>query len=346
MFKSSIQLHPTQASSFAPEVDALYFFLLAITAFFTLLIFVLVAYFAIKYRRRSELDRPADFHAPLILEALWIGVPFVICLVLFFWGARVFFILSRPPENAINIHVVGKQWMWKIQHPDGRREINELHVPVGVPVKLIMASQDVIHSFFIPAFRVKQDVVPGRYTTLWFNASQAGSYHLFCAEYCGNQHSGMIGRVVAMEPEQYQAWLAGTAPDEAPAVSGGRLFASLGCITCHGVQAPSLAGLYGTDVTLADGSRMRADDAYLRESILDSGARVVQGYAPIMPSYRGQITEEQLFDLMAYIKSLAHPDKQSSGGGDRPIRPAPEMAAPFPAGPVDKPGKASQGPTP
>jgi cytochrome c oxidase subunit 2 len=198
--------------------------------------------------------------------------------------------------------------MWKVQHPDGSREIDELHVPRGERVQLTIASQDVIHSFYMPAFRIKQDAVPGRYTKMYFEATKVGEYHLFCAEYCGAQHSGMIGRVVVMEPEDYQQWLAGTVADEPPAVSGSKLFRQYGCVTCHGVQAPSLAGLFGReeDVTRPNGrrERVRVDEAYLRESILNSGAAVVAGYQPIMPSFRGQLSEEQLLQLVSYIKSL------------------------------------------
>ncbi len=299
------RLHPEQASTFAGDVDGLYFFLTAVSAFFTLLIFVAIVYFAIKYRRRpGDEEPPRPILGSLRLEILWSVVPFLFSMIFFFWGARTYFKIARPPANAMEMYVVGKQWMWKMQHPNGTREINTLHVPLGQPVKLIMSSQDVIHSFYIPAFRVKQDVVPGRYTVLWFEATKVGEFHLFCAEYCGTQHSGMIGKVVVMEPQAYEAWLSGTVPDEPPVVAGQRLFQSLGCLTCHGAQAPTMAGLFGSDVQLEDGGTVRADEHYLRRSIMDSTAEIVKGYKPIMPSFRGQVSEEQLTALIAYIKSL------------------------------------------
>ena len=306
----NLRLFPEQASTAAPRVDALYSFLWWVTGFFTLLIFVLIVYFALKYRRRSKLT-PGPVGTSYALELAYTIIPFVIVMVIFFWGARVYFFIYRPPADALNVHVIGKQWMWKVQHENGRREINELHVPLNQPVLLTIASQDVIHSFFIPAFRVKVDAVPNRFTKMWFTATKTGTYHLFCAEYCGTLHSGMIGKVTVMEPEAYQAWLSGSAgTDEAPVEAGRQLFTSLGCVTCHGSVAPTMAGLFMSKRELQDGSTAVANDNYLRESILDSTERVVAGYAPIMPSFRGQISEEQLMNLIAYIKSLREPEQQ------------------------------------
>jgi len=218
--ESALPLFPEQASTTAARVDALYFFLVAVSFFFIGLIFFLVIYFAVKYRRRSESDPfPPRIAADLRLELFWTVVPLGISMIIFVSGASLYVTLSRPPEEALEIFVIGRQWMWKFQHPDGQQEINELHVPLGRPVKLIMATQDVIHSFFVPAFRIKQDVVPGRYTTTWFEPTKPGAFHLFCAEYCGTLHSGMIGRVVVLEPRQYEAWLGGTS--ETPRTSGG-----------------------------------------------------------------------------------------------------------------------------
>jgi cytochrome c oxidase subunit 2 len=220
---------------------------------------------------------------------------------------------SRIPDGALDIYVVGRQWMWKIQHTEGRREINELHVPVGQPIKLTLASQDVIHSFYIPAFRVKADVVPGRYTSMWFEATKAGEYHLFCAEYCGTQHSGMIGRVVAMEPKDFESWLGG-GTGESPVEAGETLFTRFDCVNCHQTgarqRAPQLAGLYGRNVLLQDGSRVRFDEVYIRESIITPNAKIVAGYQPLMPTYRGQISEEQILQIIAYIRSLTPPEAQ------------------------------------
>jgi cytochrome c oxidase subunit 2 len=303
---NTFRLFPERASTVSHQTDALYLFLCSVTAFFSILIFVLIVFFAIKYRRRSAAPPPI-VHTDLRLELLWTIIPLLIVLVIFFWGARIFFFIYRPPHDALDVHVIGKQWMWKIQHPSGRREINELHVPIGQPVRLLIASQDVIHGFYIPAFRIKQDAIPGRFANIWFEADKVGEYHLFCHEYCGTQHSKMIGRVVVMEQQKYQEWLAGTPGEESPAQAGAQLFNSLGCVKCHGEKAPTMAGLYGSRQRMTDGGIVEADEQYLRESILDSTRRVVAGYAPIMPSFRGQISEEQLMQLVAYIKSLREP---------------------------------------
>jgi cytochrome c oxidase subunit 2 len=291
-------------------VDALYFFIVAVSVFFFTLICILILVFAIKYRRRSEHERPAAILGSLKLELVWTIIPLILALVMFTWGARLYIDMYTPPGNALNIYVVGKQWMWKIQHPEGNREINELHVPVGTPVKLIMTSEDVIHSFYVPAFRMKMDVLPGRYTSAWFEATKPGKYHLFCAEYCGTKHSEMIGSIYAMEPTEYQDWLARTAGTSATmAEAGEELFAQLGCGTCHasdsGARGPDLAGLYGSTVTLLTGETTVADDAYIRRSIIDPTSEITEGYAPLMPTYKGQVDEEDVLKLIAYIKSLS-----------------------------------------
>jgi cytochrome c oxidase subunit 2 len=316
----NLPLFPEQASTVAPQVDALFFFLVGVSAFFSLLIASLVIYFAIRYRRRSEDELPRPIHGSLRLELAWTVIPFAISMLMFFWGASVFLEISRPPDDALEVFVVGKQWMWKLQHMEGRREINELHVPLGRAMKLTMTSEDVIHSFFVPAFRIKADVVPGRYTTAWFEATKLGVYHLFCAEYCGTEHSRMIGRIIVMEPTDYQDWLSGrdsgivTAAATAgvsPQAAGAELFAQLGCPTCHqgraGSLGPSLDGLFGREVQLVDGRSVTADEAYLRESILDPPAKVVAGYKPLMPTFRQQVNEEQLFQLIQHIRSLQGP---------------------------------------
>ncbi len=305
---TNFPLFPQQASVQAGQVDAIYFFMVAVTAFFALLIAGLIVYFSVRYRRRHRDEIGVAIHGSLALELLWTIVPFFIVMGMFAWGAKVFFDLYRVPAAAMEIFVVGKQWMWKIQHMGGQREINELHVPIDRPVKLIMGSEDVIHSFYIPDFRVKADVIPGRYNTLWFQATRPGRYHLFCAEYCGTQHSGMIGTVVAMQPADYQAWLDGGRAEDSPVDAGARLFGDLGCATCHqeGPQqrGPVLANLYGSRVELQDGSTAVADEAYLRESIVNPQARIRAGFQPIMPTFQGLVTEEQLMQLIAYIGSL------------------------------------------
>jgi cytochrome c oxidase subunit 2 len=305
-----IPLFPVEASTISTDVDHLLFFLIAVSAFFTVLIFAAIFYFAIRYRRRSNDEIPESGHTGLTLEIVWTVIPFGLTMIMFTWGASIFFKESRPPDNAMQIYVVGKQWMWKLQHQEGQREINELHIPVGRPIRLTMTSEDVIHSFFVPAFRTKQDVVPGRYTTTWFTATKAGKYHLFCAEYCGTNHSGMIGWVYAMDPKDYEQWLSGT-PKGGLVDAGAKLFTDLACVNCHKAdnsgRCPTLVGVYGSTVKLAGGATVKADDAYLRESILDPAAKVVAGYQPNMPTFQGQITEENVVQLIAYIKSLAPP---------------------------------------
>jgi cytochrome c oxidase subunit II len=310
---------PEQASAQAAQVDGLYFFLLAITAFFSLLIAGLVVAFAIKFRRRDEDEVGAAIHGSLALELLWTIIPFAITLVMFAWGAKVFFDIYRPPAGAMEVYVVGKQWMWKAQHMDGLREINELHVPIGRPVKLIMASEDVIHSFYIPAFRVKADVIPGRYNHLWFTATKPGRYHLFCAEYCGTNHSGMGGWIYAMDPGEFQAWLGGGRSSDTPAAAGEKLFTDLACISCHRddaqAPAPQLKGLFGHQVELQGGGTAIADEAYVRESIVNPQAKIVNGFPPIMPTFQGLVTEEQLLQLIAYVRSLGEATPTRGTGG-------------------------------
>jgi cytochrome c oxidase subunit II len=304
--QSGFQLFPEQASTFAERVDTLFGFLLGVSGFFSLLICTLIVVFAVKYRRR-----PGSLFVPtkelLSLEIIWTVIPAMLVMVMFVWGAALFLDQVTPPRGATDIYVVGKQWMWKVQHSSGRREINELHVPVGQAVKLTLASQDVIHSFFIPAFRVKQDAVPGQYRTMWFEATKAGTYHIFCAEYCGTDHSGMIGQVVVMAPMEYQQWLSG-AIEETPLEEGERLFTEYDCVSCHATgqrqRGPNLGSLFGTSVPLADGSTVMFDETYIRESILEPRAKVVRGYPPVMPTYRGQLTEEQILSVIIYIKSL------------------------------------------
>ncbi len=308
LLAATFPLFPPSGSVVAERVDYLYFFLIAVTLLFTSIIFCSVLFFAIRYRRRrpDELPRPVDGSVPL--EVVWIAIPSAIAMVIFLWGAGLYFRNADVPPGALDVYVVGKQWMWKLQHTEGQREINELHVPVGRPVKLTMTSQDTIHSFYVPAFRIKQDVLPGRYTSMWFQPEKTGIYHLFCAEYCGNQHSGMVGRVVVMEPAEYQNWLSGAVPGESMAASGERVFQRSACINCHHPdgrgRAPSVVGIFGKTVRLQSGASIVADEAYIRESILNPSAKIVAGYPNIMPTFQGLISEEGLMELVAYIKSL------------------------------------------
>jgi cytochrome c oxidase subunit II len=307
---SWIPFFPEQASSFAWQIDALYFYLIAISAFFTVIIVAAIFVFGIKYRERERFATGSEIHGSIALEVFWSIVPFIISMTIFLGGAIVYFNQYRMPEDATEIYVVGKQWMWKIQHGTGQREINELHVPVGQKIKLTMTTEDVLHDFFVPAFRTKVDVVPGRYTYIWFEATKPGKYHLFCAEYCGLNHSGMGGYVYVMEQRDFDNWLAGNVSGQTPVEAGRDLFENkLGCASCHqggqNQRGAKVEGIYGTDVKLANGQMVRVDDEYIRNSILNPSAQIVEGFQPIMPTFKGQITEEQLVQLVAYIKSLS-----------------------------------------
>ena len=330
---SGTPLFPESASTMSGRVDALFFFLLAVAAFFSILIAGLVVVYGVKYRRRAPHSVGTVIPGGTLLEIVWIVIPSLITVVMFVWGASVFFAISRPPDETLNIYVVGKQWMWKFQHLDGRREIDELHVPVGRAVKLIMTSEDVVHDVFVPAFRVKADVIPGRYTTIWFQATKPGRYHLFCSQYCGTRHSGMTGEVVAMAPAEYQTWLSGGAAQGSLALAGEKLFSDLACNTCHRPDArgrgPVLVGLFGKTATTQNGDRVTVDEAYVRESILQPSAKIAAGYQPIMPTFQGLVGEEQLLQLIEYVKSLkAQPETEtarstmaeSASGGAIPVK--------------------------
>jgi cytochrome c oxidase subunit II len=305
---SAWSIVPPEASVMAHRIDVLFFTLVAVSSVVIGGIGALIAYFCIRYRAGASADRSNPVARNRTLEYFWIFTPLVIFLGIFGWAAALYAELYQPPPDAIEITVVGKQWMWKLQHPEGRREINELHVPVGRPVRLVMTSQDVIHSFFVPALRIKQDVVPGRYVSMWFTPNRTGEFHLFCAEMCGTGHSTMTGRVIVMPPTAYARWIAQGAPLGSMAAEGGRLFRSVGCSGCHGananIHAPKLEGLFRSVVHLDGGGTMVADETYLRDSILEPRKAVVAGYSPIMPSFQGQLDEHQLFALVEYIKSL------------------------------------------
>jgi len=301
---------PESASTLSGDVDALYFYISGVTVFFTTLISLVVIFFVIRYRRRNPFEIPRPIEGSTKLETLWSVIPLVIAMSIFVWGAKVYFAEYRPPKNALEVYVVGKQWMWKFQHSTGQREINELHIPVGQKIKLIMASEDVIHDVFVPAFRIKADVVPGKYTSEWFEATKPGRYHFFCAEYCGMNHSGMGGWVVVMQPADFENWLSGNASQLSPAAAGQQMFESLGCASCHGAngeggRGPALLGLFGSNVVLNNNQTVRADEGYVRESILNPQAKIVSGFGPIMPSFQGQVNEEQLLQLVAFVKSLS-----------------------------------------
>jgi cytochrome c oxidase subunit 2 len=317
--QSGIQLLPVQASTIAPAVDSLYFFVLAVTAFFALVVVVLVLYFAIKYRDDTGEKVGAPITGSIPLEIGWSLIPFFVAMAIFVWATVVFFQIVRPPDQTLEIYSTGKRWMWRFQHVDGQREINQLHVPVGRAVKVTFTSEDVLHDLYIPAFRVKADAIPGRYSSIWFTATKTGEYHLFCAEYCGTRHSGMIGTVYVMAPEAYQAWLTSAGVTGSLASRGEQLFQQLACTTCHlsdgKGRGPSLAGVFGSQVALSNGQTVVADDTYIRESILTPQMKLVNGYQPLMPTFQGLVNEEGLMSLLEYVKSLSAGGSQQVSAG-------------------------------
>jgi cytochrome c oxidase subunit II len=303
---------PESASTISGYVDAHWAFLFAVMTFFTVLVAFLVIFFALKYRSDAY-PVAKQIHGSVPLEIAWTLIPLGIAVFIFAWGAALYMRIFRPPTNSMDVYIVGKQWMWKAEHPGGQREINTLHVPVNRPVRLTIISQDVMHSYSIPDFRIKREAVPGRYTTVWFEATQIGTFHLFCTQYCGTKHSAMIGEVTTMAPQEYDRWLA-QGGEGSLAAGGEKLFQSMGCNTCHrgdsGARGPNLAGIYNTQVNLNDGHTVVADDAYLRESILQPAAKIAQGFQPIMPTFQGQLSEENLIQLIEYIKSIPDPMHQ------------------------------------
>ena len=302
------RLFPPEASTSAQQIDWIYFALVALTVLICVIVFVPIIFFSIKYRRGSKADRSNPRVESVFIESGWTIVPLLIFIGLFSWGAVVYFHVENPPRDALQVQVIGKQWMWRLQHAEGKQEINELHVPVGRAVELTMTSQDVIHSFFVPAFRLHQDVVPGKYTHQWFRATQPGEYHIFCSQYCGTQHAQMIGRVVVMQPQAYERWLKSGEQTESIVRAGERLFHGRGCSGCHApnskFHAPLLEGLYRKPVPLADGTMVTADDQYLRDSILQPAKQISAGYDNIMPSFSGHLSEEEIMQLIAYLKAI------------------------------------------
>jgi cytochrome c oxidase subunit 2 len=320
---AGIPLFPEQASTLAPRVDNLYFFIVAVTAFFGIVTSVVVIWFAMKYRTNDPLKIGARITGSIPLELAWSIIPFAISIVIFVWAADVFFDIYRPPDQTLEIYATGKRWMWRFQHLDGKSEINELHVPVGRAVKVTFTSEDVLHSLYFPAFRTKADAIPGRYSSVWFNATDVGEYHIFCAEYCGTKHSGMIGRVVVMEPALYQAWLSGDTGEGTLASRGERLFTDLACVTCHlddgSGRGPSLVNRFGAQQTLQTGEVITVDDSYVRESILTPQQKIVAGYQPLMPTFQGMVNEQSVMALIEYVKT-----KRATGQAAAPAAPAQE----------------------
>jgi len=317
------------ASSVAGEVNAFFVCMLILCTVVAVGIASFLIYCAIRYHRKAENELGSQTRYNIPAETLWTVVPFVLFIGMFIWGAKMYFDIVRPPDNTINMYVVAKQWMWKVQHPEGQREINELHIPAGRAVKLTMTSEDVIHSFFVPAFRTKQDVLPGRYTTIWFAAQKPGKYHLFCAQYCGTSHSGMIGWIYVMNPREYQAWLTEGAAEGSLASTGEKYFHQFGCANCHNFtnqgRCPDLRNLYMRPVQLTTGQTVLADDSYIREKLRDPDAQIPWGFASnVMPNFTGIVSEDQIVALISYIKAL--------GPAPGTLEPASPGAAPGPYG--------------
>ena len=310
-----VPIWPATASHYASQIDFLFASLLVITALTVGLVFFLLLFFANKYRHGSNAVRHEPTKKTWRFEVAWTTATLLIFVGLAVWGGTLYVHLYNPPADALQIFIVGKQWMWKAQHPGGQREINELHVPAGQDVRLVMASQDVIHSFYIPALRIKQDVVPGRYETMWFRADKVGRYHLFCAEYCGTDHAHMGGWLTVMNPREFSEWLRMQGGQQTLAAQGQELFRRYGCSGCHDpggtIRAPQLEGVFGSPVPLSDGRVVIADERYVRDSILNPKAQVAAGYAPVMPTFAGQVNEDDLARLVAYIESIG---PQPSGG--------------------------------
>jgi cytochrome c oxidase subunit 2 len=343
-----IPLFPEQASSFAGQVDLLYVYLIVVSVAFTIPIVAAIFFFALKYRETEKYATPEEMHGSMVLETVWSIIPFVVSMTIFLGGAIVYFDQYTPPDDAMSIYVVGKQWMWKMQHETGQREINELHVPVGHNIKLTMTTEDVIHDFGLPEFRTKADIVPGRYSYLWFSPTKPGKYHLFCMEYCGLNHSGMGGWVYVMEQRDFDNWLSGNVSGQTPVEEGKDLFTNkLGCASCHAggpaQRGAKLENLYGTQVKLTGGGTVTADDNYIRNSILNPTSQVVEGFQPIMPTFKGQVTEEQLNALVAYVKSLSPNAAAAASTSGTSSAPNANAAAPPGGANTMTPPKAERG---
>jgi len=343
---TNFALFPPEASKIAPQMDALYFFMVLVSLIGLTVVVLLITSFSVLYRKRRH-PVAVQIEGSTLLEATWTIIPLGLFLVMFVWGAIVYFRIYTPPANAMNIYVVGKQWMWKAEHPGGQHEINSLHIPTGRPIQLTLISQDVFHSFSIPAFRVKREAIPGRYTSVWFEPTTPGTYHLFCTQYCGTNHSAMIGEIVVLSPDDYKKWLADSTSGMSLAQNGERLFATLSCNACHNgrpdSRGPSLANVFGSKLTLTNGSAVTADEAFLRQAILNPSEHVTQGYSPIMPTYQGQISEDGVIALVEYIKNLTNyrveqtlnttnllPESEgkASGAAARPATATPPAKAP------------------
>ena len=310
---SFLGINLPKTSTIAGSVDSLYDFIMITSVISFVIIVAGMLYFMLRYRRKSEQDKTAYIEGHTPTEIGVIVVLFVWVMVIFVWGYVDYRKMIHAPSGALEINVIGRQWQWEIEYPNGKKALNEIRVPKGQPVKLILTSSDVLHSFYIPNFRLKQDAVPGMYTTLWFEATETGRQQVFCAEYCGTAHSKMFAVLIVMEPEEYQNWLEGWSPETQaasnPATRGKELYQSRGCVACHSldgsaVVGPSFLGVFGTEKILADGSKVSADENYIRESLMEPQAKLVKGFAPVMPTYKGQLSDEEVNVLLAFIKGL------------------------------------------
>jgi cytochrome c oxidase subunit 2 len=316
------------ASRTTSEVDALFLFIAGVSLFFFLLVEGLLIYFAIRYRKRKggEPSETPDIRGNLLLETIWIVIPTIVVASFFYYGYIVFRDIRTPSPGATDIHVVGRQWLFEFRYPDGRTSINELRVPAGNPVKLILSSDDVIHSFYIPAYRLKQDMVPGRYSTLYLHPDKAGTYYILCAEYCGVAHSTMRAEMIVMEPDAYAAW---REKEKAPAAlslagQGKVLLEKSGCLGCHAFEGkekagPNLGGVFGRKVLLSDGTTVTADEEYLRESILDPKAKMVKGYPAVMPTFKESLSPDDVGAIIAFLKSLSGDKGEDKKKGEEAV---------------------------
>ena len=308
---------PEEASNLAGKVDNVLLVVTVVSVFFFLLISVFLVYYALKYRRRSEDDHTPYITGNIVIEVIWTVVPSILLMVFFAWGYIEFVHMKTPPQDATEVNVTARQWMWEFEYYDGKKTINELYVQKDRPVRMVMQSEDVIHSFFVPAFRVKQDVLPGRYTQLWFTPTKAGDFDLFCAEYCGTGHSQMRATVHVLSPEAFSRWMnkgkGGTeeaqAAELSPQERGKKVYQEKGCSACHSVDGspivgPTFKGLFGHKVELESGETITADENYIRHSILEPQAQIVKGYQPVMPSFKGKLTDKEITGVIEYIKSL------------------------------------------
>jgi cytochrome c oxidase subunit 2 len=302
---------PGQSSTIANEVDSLFYFIFYLSIFFFVLVTGGSFYFAWRYRKKGKDTFTTGLSHNTSLEVFWTVVPTILVFIIFVWGFKTYLKMNIPPENALQIKVTAQKWFWGFSYPQGATTTNEIVVPVNKPVNLLMSSQDVIHSFYVPGFRVKMDVIPNRYSTLWFQPTEQGEFDLFCTEYCGKGHSEMIGKVRVVSDQEYQSWLdSNTGENDLPPDEwGAQLYKSKACFTCHSIDGtpnvgPTFKGVFGSTAELTDGSTVTVDENYIRQSILEPQSQIVAGFQPVMPTFQGQLKEAEIDALIAYLKTL------------------------------------------